>query len=157
MKLEQNVRLIYVNLYFCLPSSKFLDGREITRSERTQAVQNYPEVAKRIQEQEQAYLLKRAREREEAELKKLEKWKKEEMEMDDHLGFDIQQSTGVNPKMYVHGPPFLFPCHLDTFFCLGKKNVFGLYSVLHEDLITFHIAGAQWYSTCLRFCRVASC
>ncbi|XP_066480265.1 dynein axonemal assembly factor 11-like isoform X2 [Tiliqua scincoides] len=79
---------------------QFLDGKEITRSERTRAVQNYPEVVKQIQEQEQAYLLKRSTEREEkAERQRQEKWKKEEAEMEYQLGFDVQHSADINPTI----------------------------------------------------------
>ncbi|XP_060099092.1 dynein axonemal assembly factor 11 [Heteronotia binoei] len=60
-----------------------LDAKEIRRSERIQALQNYPELKKRIKEQEQAYFLKRSQEKEEAERKaqdKREKKKKEPKE-----------------------------------------------------------------------------
>uniref|UniRef100_A0A8C0H985 Leucine-rich repeat-containing protein 6 n=1 Tax=Chelonoidis abingdonii TaxID=106734 RepID=A0A8C0H985_CHEAB len=57
---------------------KCLDSKEIERSERIQALQNYRQVEKQIRDQEQAYLLKRAREKEEA-LKKIQEkaWENE--------------------------------------------------------------------------------
>ncbi|XP_015267858.1 PREDICTED: protein tilB homolog, partial [Gekko japonicus] len=59
---------------------QFLDANEIRRSERIQALQNYPEVKKRIREQEQAYLLKRSLEKEEAERKVQDKREKKKTE-----------------------------------------------------------------------------
>ncbi|KAM9308461.1 dynein axonemal assembly factor 11 [Gastrophryne carolinensis] len=50
-----------------LPQLKWLDGKEIERSERIQALQDYTEVQHQIKDQEDAYLLKRAREREETQ------------------------------------------------------------------------------------------
>ncbi|XP_055482524.1 dynein axonemal assembly factor 11 [Psammomys obesus] len=52
-----------------LQQLKWLDGREIERSERIQALQNYTAVEQQIREQEKAYCLRRAREKEEAERK----------------------------------------------------------------------------------------
>ncbi|XP_051058445.1 dynein axonemal assembly factor 11 [Phodopus roborovskii] len=48
---------------------KWLDGKEIERSERIQASQNYPAVEQQIREQEKAYCLRRAKEKEEAQRK----------------------------------------------------------------------------------------
>ncbi|XP_053169606.1 dynein axonemal assembly factor 11 isoform X2 [Hemicordylus capensis] len=76
-----------------LPQLKFLDCREIGRSERLQALQNYPEVKKQIQEQEQAYLLKRSREKEEALRQKQEK---EEKKKERNPGFDRWWYTDIN-------------------------------------------------------------
>ncbi|XP_038616234.1 protein tilB homolog isoform X1 [Tachyglossus aculeatus] len=52
---------------------KWLDGKEIERSERIQALQNYPVVEQRIREQEKAYSLRRMQEKEEAQRKEQEK------------------------------------------------------------------------------------
>ncbi|NWS70350.1 TILB protein, partial [Crotophaga sulcirostris] len=65
---------------------KCLDSKEIERSERIQALQNYPEVKQKIREQEQAYLLKRAREKEEAQIKMQERKDKKEKQMESNLG-----------------------------------------------------------------------
>lgn len=52
-----------------LQQLKWLDGKEIERSERIQALQNYPGVEQLIREQEKAYCLRRAKEKEEAQRK----------------------------------------------------------------------------------------
>ncbi|KFQ35721.1 Protein tilB, partial [Mesitornis unicolor] len=67
---------------------KCLDSKDIERSERIQALQNYPEVKQKIREQEQAYLLKRAREKEEAQRRMQEKEEKKQKQMESKLGFD---------------------------------------------------------------------
>ncbi|XP_063306327.1 dynein axonemal assembly factor 11 isoform X1 [Pelobates fuscus] len=56
-----------------LPQLKWLDGKEIERSERIQAMQDYPQVQVQIKEQEADYLHKRALEREAAQEKRTEK------------------------------------------------------------------------------------
>ncbi|XP_066434878.1 dynein axonemal assembly factor 11 isoform X2 [Eleutherodactylus coqui] len=50
-----------------LPRLKWLDGKQIERSERIRALQDYQQVQQRIMEQEEAYLLKRSGERQEAQ------------------------------------------------------------------------------------------
>ncbi|KFV61748.1 Protein tilB, partial [Dryobates pubescens] len=77
-----------------LQQLKCLDGKEIERSERIQALQNYPEVQQKIREQEKAYLLKRAREKEEAQRKMQERKVKGQKQMESKLGFD--RRTGGN-------------------------------------------------------------
>ncbi|NWX21347.1 TILB protein, partial [Aegotheles bennettii] len=67
---------------------KCLDSKEIERSERIQALQNYPEVKQKIREQEQAYLLKRAREKEEAQRRNQERKDKKQKQMQSKLGYD---------------------------------------------------------------------
>uniref|UniRef100_A0A8B9IRI1 Leucine-rich repeat-containing protein 6 n=1 Tax=Amazona collaria TaxID=241587 RepID=A0A8B9IRI1_9PSIT len=67
---------------------KCLDSKQIERSERIQALQNYPEVKQKIREQEQAYLLKRAREKEEAQRKMQKRRDKKQKQMESKLGFD---------------------------------------------------------------------
>ncbi|XP_041659800.1 protein tilB homolog isoform X2 [Cheilinus undulatus] len=52
-----------------LPRLKFLDGIEISRSERIQASQGSEEVRRKVMEQEREYLKRRAREKEEAQRK----------------------------------------------------------------------------------------
>ncbi|XP_043545336.1 dynein axonemal assembly factor 11 [Chiloscyllium plagiosum] len=47
-----------------LPQLKSLDGKEITRSEWIQALQEYPIVRQQVVEQQQAYILKRTKEKE---------------------------------------------------------------------------------------------
>ncbi|XP_067386479.1 dynein axonemal assembly factor 11 [Emydura macquarii macquarii] len=76
---------------------KWLDSKEIERSERIQALQNYREVEKKIREQEQAYLLKRAREKEEA-LKKIQEKleKKKEKQKESKHGLDGFWYTDIN-------------------------------------------------------------
>nr|XP_021154536.1 protein tilB homolog [Columba livia] len=66
---------------------KCLDSKEIERSERIQALQNYPEVKQKIREQEQAYLLKRAREKDEAQRRMQEREDKKQKQMESKLGF----------------------------------------------------------------------
>ncbi|KAM6101837.1 dynein axonemal assembly factor 11 isoform 4-T4 [Theristicus caerulescens] len=71
---------------------KCLDSKEIERSERIQALQNYPEVKQKIREQEQDYLLKRAREKEEAQRRMQERKDKKQNQMESKLGFDSPDS-----------------------------------------------------------------
>ncbi|KAG8515489.1 Protein tilB, partial [Galemys pyrenaicus] len=52
-----------------LQQLKWLDGKEIERSERIQALQNFPEIEPQIRKQEEAYCLKRAKEKEDAQRK----------------------------------------------------------------------------------------
>ncbi|NXB10948.1 TILB protein, partial [Cnemophilus loriae] len=73
---------------------KYLDSKEIERSERIKALQNYPEVKWKIREQERAYLLKRAREKEEAQRRMQEK--KDERQK--QLGFDSPDSQQEKPS-----------------------------------------------------------
>uniref|UniRef100_A0A8B9SBR8 Leucine-rich repeat-containing protein 6 n=1 Tax=Apteryx owenii TaxID=8824 RepID=A0A8B9SBR8_APTOW len=67
---------------------KCLDSKEIERSERIRALQNYPEVKEKIREQEKAYLLKRAREKEDAQRRVQERKDKKEKQMESKLGID---------------------------------------------------------------------
>ncbi|XP_027439808.1 protein tilB homolog isoform X4 [Zalophus californianus] len=50
-----------------LQQLKWLDGKEIERSERIQALQNFPVIEQQIGEQERAYCLRRAKDKEEAQ------------------------------------------------------------------------------------------
>ncbi|XP_009874740.1 PREDICTED: protein tilB homolog, partial [Apaloderma vittatum] len=72
---------------------KCLDSKEIERSERIQALQDYPEVKQKIREQEQAYLLKRAREKEEAQRRMQERKDKKQKPTGSKLGFDSPDSV----------------------------------------------------------------
>ncbi|XP_050796988.1 dynein axonemal assembly factor 11 isoform X1 [Gopherus flavomarginatus] len=76
---------------------KCLDSKEIERSERIQALQNYGQVKKQIRDQEQVYLVKRAREKEEA-LKKIQEKqeKKKEKQIKPKPGFDRRWYTDIN-------------------------------------------------------------
>ncbi|XP_068789443.1 dynein axonemal assembly factor 11 [Struthio camelus] len=71
---------------------KCLDSKEIERSERIRALQNYPEVREKIREQEEAYLLKRAREKEDAQRRMQERKDKKENQMESKLGIDSPDS-----------------------------------------------------------------
>ncbi|NXG26953.1 TILB protein, partial [Dromaius novaehollandiae] len=67
---------------------KCLDSKEIERSERIRALQSYPEVKEKIREQEEAYLLKRAKEKEDAQRRMQERKDKKENQMESKLGID---------------------------------------------------------------------
>ncbi|NWI88307.1 TILB protein, partial [Pitta sordida] len=71
---------------------KYLDSKEIERSERIKALQNYPEVKEKIREQEQTYFLKRTREKEEAQRRMQERKNKKQKQMESKLGFDSPDS-----------------------------------------------------------------
>ncbi|XP_072269371.1 dynein axonemal assembly factor 11 isoform X2 [Pyxicephalus adspersus] len=79
-----------------LPQLKWLDGKEIERSERIQALQDYTQVQQQIKEQEEAYLLKRAREREEAEKKSSTKQTASKAPPEKKPGFDGRWYTDIN-------------------------------------------------------------
>ncbi|XP_032079147.1 protein tilB homolog [Thamnophis elegans] len=85
-----------------LQQLRFLDGKEITRSERIQAFQNYPELERKIHGQEQTYLLKREEEKKEAERRMQEKQKerKEKKKKGQHLGFDQPPRTDMKTPTY---------------------------------------------------------
>nr|XP_033789503.1 protein tilB homolog isoform X2 [Geotrypetes seraphini] len=67
-----------------LPQLKWLDSKEIERSERIQAIQNYPEVCKKIGEQEEIYLKKRAKERDEGQKKLQEQEERQKQRQKDN-------------------------------------------------------------------------
>nr|XP_030122577.3 protein tilB homolog isoform X3 [Taeniopygia guttata] len=81
-----------------LQQLKYLDSKEIERSERIKALQNYPEVKWKIREQEQAYLLKRAREKEEAQRRMQERKDEKQKQMDSKFGFDSPDSPQEKPN-----------------------------------------------------------
>ncbi|XP_044863631.1 dynein axonemal assembly factor 11 isoform X3 [Mauremys mutica] len=86
--LKHNIHL--KELFLCL------DSKEIERSERIQALQNYQQVEKQIRDQEQVYVLKRAREKEEALKKIQEKKEKKEKQIKPKPGFDGRWYTDIN-------------------------------------------------------------
>ncbi|KAM6411331.1 dynein axonemal assembly factor 11 isoform 2-T2 [Pluvialis apricaria] len=86
-----------------LPQLKCLDSKEIERSDRIQALQNYAEVKQKIREQEQAYLLKRAREKEEAQKKMQERKDKKQNQMKSKLGFDSPDSLQNKENHHAEG------------------------------------------------------
>lgn len=73
-----------------------MDGKEIERSERIQALQNYPAVEQQIREQEKAYCLRRAREKAEAQ-RKLEE--EHENEKRSSPGFNGHWYTDIYPAL----------------------------------------------------------
>ncbi|XP_057895830.1 dynein axonemal assembly factor 11-like isoform X2 [Melospiza georgiana] len=81
-----------------LQQLKYLDSKEIERSERIKALQDYPEVQWKIREQEAAYFLKRAREKEEAQRRMQEKKDEKQKQMDSKLGCDSPDSPQEKPN-----------------------------------------------------------
>uniref|UniRef100_A0A3B4WFX4 Leucine-rich repeat-containing protein 6 n=1 Tax=Seriola lalandi dorsalis TaxID=1841481 RepID=A0A3B4WFX4_SERLL len=69
-----------------LPQLKWLDGTEISRSERIRAAQGLEEVKRRVSEQEREYLKRRAEEKEEAQRKA------ENQEMEDNTMLPLTSS-----------------------------------------------------------------
>ncbi|XP_016071477.1 PREDICTED: protein tilB homolog [Miniopterus natalensis] len=74
---------------------KWLDGKEIERSERIQALQNFPVVEGQIREQERAYCLKRAKDKKEAQRKLQEEH--EHKEKESHPGLDGRWDADIGP------------------------------------------------------------
>ncbi|XP_014315160.1 protein tilB homolog [Myotis lucifugus] len=72
---------------------KWLDGKEIERSERIQALQDFPEVERQVREQEKAYCLRRARDKSEAQRKLREE--QERGEKEGHPGSDGRWDADV--------------------------------------------------------------
>ncbi|XP_078396708.1 dynein axonemal assembly factor 11 isoform X3 [Cetorhinus maximus] len=86
-----------------LPQLKSLDGKEITRSEQIQALQDYPVVQQRVVEQQQAYILKRAKEKhalqknlEEKENNKLDHGQNRENKQSNSNGEDDKDQKNVD-------------------------------------------------------------
>lgn len=79
---------------------KCLDGKEIERSERIQALQNFPVVERQIRQQEEAYRLQRAQDKEEAQRKLREEL--ENKEQKSRPGFDGRRYTDLGATPYVH-------------------------------------------------------
>lgn len=80
--------------FFLLLLFQWLDGKEIERSERIQALQNFAAVERKIREQEKAYCLKRAKDKEEAQKKLKEEENKSKMERN-HTGSDGHWYTDI--------------------------------------------------------------
>ncbi|XP_075684050.1 dynein axonemal assembly factor 11 [Rhinoderma darwinii] len=75
---------------------KWLDGKEIERSERIRALQDYHQVQQQITEQEEAYLLKRAGERREAQSKSSAPQPDRQQVQGRNPGFDGRWYTDIN-------------------------------------------------------------
>ncbi|ETE62791.1 Leucine-rich repeat-containing protein 6, partial [Ophiophagus hannah] len=89
-----------------LQQLRFLDCIEVTRSERIQALQHYPELERKIHQQEQTYCLKREEEKKEAERRMLEKQKeRKEKKKGQHLGFDQQSRTDIKTPIEFWDEP----------------------------------------------------
>lgn len=89
------------NCIICCFLFKWLDGKEIERSERIQALQNYTSVEQQIREQEKAYCLRRAKEKEEAQ-RKLEEENESEDKKKSSTGFDGHWYTDIHTAWCVH-------------------------------------------------------
>ncbi|XP_024596780.1 protein tilB homolog isoform X1 [Neophocaena asiaeorientalis asiaeorientalis] len=81
-----------------LQQLKWLDGKEIERSERIQALQDFPAVEQQIREQEKAYCLKRAKDKEEAQ-RKLQEEENEGEREGRHTGFDGRWYTDISAAL----------------------------------------------------------
>ncbi|GCB64842.1 hypothetical protein scyTo_0000332 [Scyliorhinus torazame] len=73
-----------------IPQLKSLDGKEITRSEQLQALQDYPIVQQEVVEQQQAYILKRTKEKEALQKSSEEK---ENNKLDHRQNIESKQSN----------------------------------------------------------------
>lgn len=76
-----------------------MDGKEIERSERIQALQNYPMIEQQIREQEKAYCLRRAKEKEEAENKVRSDYGN--VDKRSNPGFDGRWDPDISSSPYV--------------------------------------------------------
>ncbi|XP_025778594.1 protein tilB homolog [Puma concolor] len=81
-----------------LQQLKWLDGKEIERSERIQALQNFPVIEQQIREQEEAYRLKRAKDKEEAQRKLREEDENEAKERR-HSVFEGQRYADISATL----------------------------------------------------------
>ena len=73
---------------------QWLDGREIERSERIQALQDFPVVEQQIREQEKAYCLKRAKDKIKSFKRKLQSRKTEWLKFKTLFnGFNSRQNS----------------------------------------------------------------
>lgn len=87
---------------FLLLLFQWLDGKEIERSERIQASQNFPVIEQQIREQEKAYCLKRAKDKEEAQRKLKEEESKGETGRI-HTGSDGHWHVDISAPLWVNG------------------------------------------------------
>ncbi|KAM9198431.1 dynein axonemal assembly factor 11 isoform 2-T2 [Dugong dugon] len=81
-----------------LQQLKWLDGKEIERSERIKALQNYLVIEQQIREQEKAYCLKRAKDKEEAQ-RKLEEEQENKDKKKSNPGFDGRWYTDISATL----------------------------------------------------------
>ncbi|XP_059248951.1 dynein axonemal assembly factor 11 isoform X2 [Mustela nigripes] len=81
-----------------LQQLKWLDGKEIERSERIQALQNFPVIEQQIREQEKAYCLKRAKDKEEAQ-RNLREEEEKEAKARSYLGFEGQRYADISATL----------------------------------------------------------
>ncbi|XP_043922987.1 dynein axonemal assembly factor 11 [Protopterus annectens] len=77
-----------------LSQLKWLDGKEVERTERIQALQDFPVVKQLVKEEEKSYLVRRMKEKETAQRKLEEKEKKRQNEK--KPGFDGRWYTDIN-------------------------------------------------------------
>ncbi|GAB1299411.1 Dynein axonemal assembly factor 11 [Apodemus speciosus] len=117
----------------------WLDGKEIERSERIQALQNYAAVEQQIREQEKAYCLRRAKEKEEAQ-RKLNEENESEDKKKSGPGFDGRCDEGreVSLVLLVHCFHVLStrtePCpESDPRIYLAQESGSNPSAVEHED------------------------
>uniref|UniRef100_A0A8C7E713 Leucine-rich repeat-containing protein 6 n=1 Tax=Naja naja TaxID=35670 RepID=A0A8C7E713_NAJNA len=90
-----------------LQQLRVLDCKEVTRSERIQALQHYPELERKIDEQEQTYRLKREEEKKEAERRMLEKQKeRKEKKKGQHLGSTLSPFSSFWARRHTSKPNF---------------------------------------------------
>ncbi|XP_066120713.1 dynein axonemal assembly factor 11 isoform X1 [Saccopteryx bilineata] len=85
-----------------LQQLKWLDGKEIERSERIQALQDFPVIEQQIGEQEKAYCLRRAKDKKEAERKLQEE--RENREEEGRRGCDGCSPSSGESKGHVQAP-----------------------------------------------------
>ncbi|PVD22974.1 hypothetical protein C0Q70_16234 [Pomacea canaliculata] len=87
-----------------LPQLKTLDGRDIEKSERIKAIQNFGPVRAHIIQQQEEYKKKRAKQKQESEEKRREKEKKAAQEKEtgqgkkSEAGFDGRWYTDINER-----------------------------------------------------------
>ncbi|XP_077606082.1 dynein axonemal assembly factor 11 isoform X1 [Crocuta crocuta] len=86
-----------------LQQLKWLDGKEIERSERIQALQNFPVIEQQVREQEEAYCLKRAQDKEEAQ-RKLREEEENEAKERSHSDFEGLSPFSVESEGHVQAP-----------------------------------------------------
>ncbi|XP_032271871.1 protein tilB homolog isoform X3 [Phoca vitulina] len=86
-----------------LQQLKWLDGKEIERSERIQALQNFPVIEQQIREQEKAYCLKRAKDKEEVQ-RNLREEEENEAKGRSYPGFEGQSPFSVESEDHIQAP-----------------------------------------------------
>ncbi|KAM6215432.1 dynein axonemal assembly factor 11 [Rhynchocyon petersi] len=112
-----------------LQQLKCLDGKEIERSERIQALQSYPAIKQQIREQERAYCCRRAQEKEEAQ-KKLEDEQGTKGKKKSRPGYDGRWYTDINTAL----PPSLESQELLPTTETGEDRCKEKVSEMEEDL-----------------------